>query len=232
MSSFDSRRYVPALRFHLLTRVYDPVVRWTTREATFKQRLLNQAAPSAGSRVLDLGCGTGTLALMVKRRQPGAEVVGIDPDPEILERARAKARTARLDIRLDQGFSTDLPYEDEAFNAVLSTLVLHHLTGEEKRRSVREIARVLRPGGELHVADWGRPSDPLMHTLFTAVRLGDGFEQTRDNAAGALPAIFEEGGLEQAVETDRLRTVFGTLSLYRAGKPSPGTSRLRHSDIL
>jgi SAM-dependent methyltransferase len=220
MSTHDSRRYVPALRFHLLTRLYDPVVRWTTREATFKQRLIAQAKPAAASRVLDLGCGTGTLALMVKRAQPSVDVVGIDPDPEILERARAKARDARLDIQLDQGFSTDLPYEDETFDTVLSTLVLHHLTGPDKRRSLREIARVLRPGGELHVADWGRPSDPLMRMLFLPVRLGDGIEQTRDNAAGALPQIFEQGGLEQATETDRLRTLFGTLSLYRARKPS------------
>jgi ubiquinone/menaquinone biosynthesis C-methylase UbiE len=141
MSTRDSRRYVPALRFHLLTRVYDPVVRWTTREATFKRRLIAQAAPAKGSRVLDLGCGTGTLALMVKRSQPSVQVVGIDPDPEILERARAKARGARLDIQLDEGFSTDLPYEDEAFDAVLSTLVLHHLTSADKRgRCERSLA--------------------------------------------------------------------------------------------
>jgi ubiquinone/menaquinone biosynthesis C-methylase UbiE len=219
MSTRDSRRYVPALRFHLLTGVYDPVVRWTTREATFKRRLIAQAAPAARSRVLDLGCGTGTLALMLKRSQPSVEVVGIDPDREILERARAKARDARLDIRFDEGFSTDLPYEEEAFDAVLSTLVLHHLTGPDKRQSLREIARVLRPGGELHVADWGRPSDPLMRVLFLPVRLGDGLEQTRDNAEGALPEIFAQGGLEHAAETGRLRTPFGTLSLYRARKP-------------
>lgn len=215
----STRDYVPALRFHLLTRLYDPVVRRTTREAEFKRRLIAQAGPAPGSRVLDLGCGTGTLALMVKRAQPGVQVVGIDPDPEILARARAKARDAGVEIQLDQGFSTDLPYEDEAFDAVLSTLVLHHLTGPDKRRSLTEIARVLRPGGELHVADWGRPSDPLMRVLFLPVRLGDGLEQTRDNAAGALPEIFERGGFDDAAETDRLRTAFGTLSLYRARKP-------------
>src|SRR5262245_16336555 len=98
MSTAGSGRYVPALRFHLLTRVYDPVVRWTTREATFKQRLLDQAGPAPGDRVLDLGCGTGTLAVMVKRRQPSAQVIGLDPDREILDRARAKAREAGLEI--------------------------------------------------------------------------------------------------------------------------------------
>src|SRR3954469_22150429 len=95
----------------------------------------------------------------------------------------------------------------------------HHLTGEDKRRTAREIARVLKPSGELHVADWGRPSDPLMALLFWQIRVFDGLEQTRENGAGALPAIFEECGLEDAAETDRLRTVFGTLAPYRARAP-------------
>ena len=156
---------------------------------------------------------------MVKRRQPGADVIGPDADSEILGRARAKAERAGVEIQLDQGFSTELPYDDGAFDVVLSTLVFHHLTGADKRRTAKQIARVLRPGGELHVADWGRPSDPLMRALFIQVRLGDGFAQTPDNAAGALPRMLEQSGLEQAVETERLRTVFGTLALYRAGKP-------------
>ena len=78
---------------------------------------------------------------------------------------------------------------------------------------------MLRPGGALHVADWGGASDPLMRLLFLPVRLGDGLEQTRDNAAGRLPEIFAGAGLGQAMETERLRTPFGTLALYRARTP-------------
>jgi ubiquinone/menaquinone biosynthesis C-methylase UbiE len=219
-----SDRYLPALRFSALTRVYDPTIRWTTREATFKRRLLEQAALQPGQRMLDLGCGTGTLAIMAKQAQPEAVLVGLDGDPEILERARAKARRAGVELQLDHGFSTELPYEDESFDLVLSTLFFHHLTGADKRRTAGEIVRVLRAGGELHVADFGRPADPLMRVLFGSVRLFDGLDQTRDNAAGALPAIFEQGGLEGAEETERLRTAFGTLALYRARRPSAGAS--------
>jgi ubiquinone/menaquinone biosynthesis C-methylase UbiE len=215
-------RYIPALRYHALTRLYDPAIRLTIREETFKSRLLAQADPAAGNRILDLGCGTGTLALMVKRRQPEARVTGLDADPEILARARAKAEAAELAIELDHGFSTELPYEDASFDLVLSSLFFHHLDRAAKEATAGEIARVLRPGGELHVADWGPPSDPLMWLAFAAIRLGDGLEPTRDNAQGALPEIFTGAGLEGAEETDRLRTMFGIMALYRARKARTG----------
>lgn len=220
-------RYLPALRLHSLTRLYDPVIRLTTREQTFKRRLLTRADPSTGDRVLDLGCGTGTLALMIKARVPGASMVGLDADPEILRIARRKARDAGIEIEFDEGLSTDLPYEDGSFDLVLSSLFFHHLRRETKDRTVAEIARVLRPGGELHVADWGPPSDPLMQVAFGIIRLADGLEPTRDNAAGRLPAIFDEAGLTRAAETDRLRTMFGVLSLFRAAKPIAPAPTLR-----
>jgi SAM-dependent methyltransferase len=213
-------RYIPALRFRALTRFFDPFIRVAMPERRFKQRLVEQAAPEPGQRVLDVGCGTGTLALLVESTQPGVEVIGLDADPEILERARGKAEAAGAGVRFDRGLSTELPYEDGSFDLVLSTLFFHHLTGADKRRTASEIARVLRPRGELHVADYGRPQDPLMRVLFGSVRLVDGLEQTRDNAAGALPRIFEQGGLEGAAETERMRTALGTLALLRARKPA------------
>jgi ubiquinone/menaquinone biosynthesis C-methylase UbiE len=208
--------YLPALRFQALTRLYDPVVRLTSREGRFKELLVDQAAAAAGQRILDLGCGTGTLALQVKQREPGAELVGLDADPEMLAQARRKAEQAGVELELTEGFSTELPYEDASFDRVLSTLFFHHLDPEPKRQTAREIARVLKKGGELHVADWGRPSDPVMAAAFLGIRLLDGFENTADNVRGELPAIFEEAGLRRAEQTDRLRTVLGTLALYRA----------------
>jgi SAM-dependent methyltransferase len=220
--------YLPALRFPALTRFFDPLVGVAMPERRFKRALVEQAAPKPGQRVLDIGCGTGTLAMMLKESAPEAEVVGLDADPEILDLARAKAEEAGVEIQLDEALSTELPYEDGSFDRVLSTLFFHHLTGADKRRTAAEIARVLRPGGELHVADWGRPPDPLMRAAITSVRLFDGFEQTRDNVAGALPAIFERAGLQRATETGRFRTVFGSLSLYRSRRPNPdGTGSAR-----
>jgi len=215
----EPRSYLPALRFPALTRIYDPLVRATTREGRFKELLIEQAAPGPGQRVLDLGCGTGTLAIEVKRREPRVEMAGLDADPEMLSRARRKAERAGVTLELDEGLATQLPYEDGSFDLVLSTLFFHHLDPQPKRRSAEEIARVLRDNGELHVADWGRPSDPAMAMAFLGIRLLDGFENTAENYRGELPAIFEEAGLEGAEQTDRLRTPFGTLALYRARRP-------------
>jgi ABC-type Fe3+-siderophore transport system permease subunit len=148
-----------------------------------------------------------------------AEAVGLDADPEMLQQARAKAAEAGVELRLDEGFSTELPYEDASFDLVLSTLFFHHLDPESKRVTAGEIARVLKPGGELRVADYGAPSDPLMALTFLGIRVFDGFDNTRDNFRGALPEIFERSGLSDAEQTGRLRTIFGTLAHYRAQRP-------------
>ena len=212
----DSGGYLPALRFRALTRLYDPIIGLGTRELHFKRALIEQAAIEPGHRVLDLGCGTGTLAIELKREEPGAELVGLDADPEMLDQARAKAEREGVELELTEGFSNELPYEDASFDRVLSTLFFHHLDPGPKRETAREIARVLRPGGQLHVADLGPPSDPVMWVAFLGLRLFDGFSNTEDNYRGELPAIFEAGGLKNAHATDRLRTVAGSLVLYRA----------------
>jgi cyclopropane fatty-acyl-phospholipid synthase-like methyltransferase len=104
-----SNSYIPALGYRWLTRFYDPVVRLTTREATFKEALLRQASIRDGHRILDLGCGTGTLVIMVKRAYPSAEVFGLDADPEALKLARTKLEEAGVEGQLDQGLASALP---------------------------------------------------------------------------------------------------------------------------
>jgi ubiquinone/menaquinone biosynthesis C-methylase UbiE len=215
MARADSR-YVPALGRDRLTSLYDPVVRYTTRERTFKKRLLDQARLAGTGDVLDLGCGTGTLALMAKDREPGANVVGLDGDPKMLDRARGKAAATGSAVRFDEGLSFELPYPDSSFDRVLSSLFFHHLERDGKERTLAEVRRVLRPGGELHVADWGRPANPLMRVLFTTIRLVDGAEPTRDNVEGALPLLFTEAGLEPAALRGSLSTAYGTLAFYSA----------------
>jgi ubiquinone/menaquinone biosynthesis C-methylase UbiE len=212
--------FVHALHFQRLTGLYDPLIRLTLREAKFKQRLLAQARLTAGGRILDLGCGTGTLAIWAKRQQPGADVSGLDGDPAVLDRARDKARAEGTAVDFTEAFSDRMPYADGSFDTVLSSLFFHHLTRETKERTVTEIVRVLRRGGELHVADWGPPDGLATRAAFFAVRLFDGMAPTSDNAAGALPGIFEAGGLADVHERARMRMAFGTLAFHSARRPA------------
>ena len=214
----DGGSYIPALRVRALTRFYDPVVALTTREHEFKRRLVDQLGPEPGQRILDLGCGTGTLALLVKGRQPEVAVSGLDADPEMLARAEEKAAEAGADVELSEGRSDAMPYADESFDAVVSTLFFHHLSRPVRDATAAEVLRVLAPGGELHVADWGRPADPLMGLAGLAIRALDGFEPTADNFAGRLPATFAAAGLTDVRTRSRMRTAFGTLAFHSARK--------------
>ena len=179
--------FIPALRYRTLTRIYDPVLRWAMREATFKCALIQQARVASQHRVLDIGCGTGTLTLMIKSAHPDADVVGIDADSQALEIARRKAAEHQLKLTFYRRMAFDIFYPSNCFDRVFSSLFLHHLTQKDKLRALREAFRVLQPGGELHLADWGRPRNALTKTGFLFVRMLDGFENTRDNACGLLP---------------------------------------------
>ena len=212
-------RFIPALRFEALTPVFDPLVRVTTRERTFKRRLLDLAAVRPGEAVLDIGAGTGTLALMVKEDVPDARVTGLDADPAILAQARSKAAESGADVDFVEGSGTELPFADGSFDVVLSTLFFHHLSGADKRAAAGEVRRVLKPGGRLHVADWGKPTGPGMAALFLPVRMVDGFDVTAENVRGELPAVFSGAGLADASLDGELRTPSGTLALYSAAKP-------------
>jgi ubiquinone/menaquinone biosynthesis C-methylase UbiE len=211
--------YVPALGYRWLTPLYDSAVRLTTRERLFKQALLDQASLAAGQEVLDLACGTGTLTIWARQREPRLRISGIDGDPAVLARARAKAQAVGLDIPFDQGLSTALPYADRRFDRVLSSLFFHHLGRDAKARSFREAWRVLKPGGQIHVADWGRAANPLMRAAYLGIQALDSFANTADNVQGLLPRLMQDAGFAGVAERKRFATMWGTLSLYRAVKP-------------
>ncbi|HVB34725.1 MAG TPA: methyltransferase domain-containing protein [Patescibacteria group bacterium] len=199
--------------------LYDPLVRATVRERRFKARLLAMAALRPGFRVLDMGCGTGTLAIMAKRAAPQASIAGIDADPAAIAIARKKAAREALPIEFHVGMAQQLPYRDRSFDRVLSTLFFHHLPHSGKQAALAEIARVLAPGGEAHVADFGLPANRLMLACFSLIRKLDGMETTEDNVMGRLPEMISQAGLASVRETARYSTVLGTIRLYRAASP-------------
>jgi ubiquinone/menaquinone biosynthesis C-methylase UbiE len=211
-----TEKYIPALRFDWLTPFYDPLLRWGMREETFKRQLIHQANIQPGQRVLDLGCGTGTLTILIKQSIPKAEVVGLDGDPMVLEIARSKAAKAGVDLTLDYGMAYRLPYPDGSFNRVLSSLVFHHLTREDKRRTIGEAYRVLRPGGEFRVVDFGKPYGLYGNLLSPFIKR---LEHASDNVRGMLPVMMREAGFEQAEEQAHFTTIVGSLSSVSAHKP-------------
>ena len=217
--------YVPALRFRWLTQCYDPVIALTVRERTFKQQLITQATLSNHHALLDVGCGTGSLAIWVKDRYPLAEVYALDGDNKILSIARHKAQQANTLIQFDEGYAEALPYRDETFDRVVSSLFFHHLLRPQKQNTLMEILRVLKPGGECHIADWGKPTNRLMRLLFYSIQLLDGFATTRDHVDGLLPVLINDSGFENVTEHPEIQTLFGTLSLISACKPEQGNDQ-------
>lgn len=221
MAEGAERSFKPALSFDRLTPLFDPVIALTGRDHGFKRRVLEHAHLQPGEDVLDLGCGTGTLAVAAAESQPTARIVGLDADPAILERARGKAADAGADISFDEGLSTALPYGPASFDVVLSTYFFHHLRDEDKQRTLSELMRVLRPGGRLVVGDLGRPHDPVMRFAVRAtVQVLDGRRTTSANVEGKLPGFLAEAGFTEVDVVDRLRAPIGSIEVLTASRPA------------
>jgi SAM-dependent methyltransferase len=207
------RAYVPAAGSDWLLALYDPLS-WLLGTRDLHRVLVEQADLRAGQRVLEIGCGTGNLTILAKQLHPQVEMAGLDPDPKALARARRKAERAGVELQWNLGFADQLPYEDGALDRVLSSLMLHHLSTDAKRAALREVARVLRPGGSLHVLDFGgshAASDGLLARLFHS--RGD----LRDNLEGRIPGLMREAGLSEPSELASRPTLFGRVGYWRAG---------------
>jgi len=211
-----SSNFVPALRFKALTRFYDPVVRLTTRERTVKSALIDYAGVPPGATVVDLGCGTGTLTIGLKRKYPSARVIGLDADPAILEFAKAKADVAGIDVEFVECCASDMPFASGSADRFVSSLFFHHLQADIKKRVLSESFRILAADGELHISDWGKPENVLMRLLFYPVQLLDGFSNTRENVQGLLPDLIMDAGAGNVAEMTSFSTMFGSLRLLRA----------------
>lgn len=212
----EHRSFLPAAGHDLFLPLYDPIQRLLGGDAA-RDELLAEATLEPGMRVLDIGCGTGSFAVQILIAAPGVQVVGIDPDPKALARAERKLAQAGLSAHLDQGYADALPYPVHSFDRVFSTFMFHHLDADAKAKTLREALRVLRPGGRLHLLDFGgsqaRPSGLLARLLHSG-------ETLRDNYGGRVPALMADSGFAEAAESGSRRTLFGPVARYRALAPA------------
>ena len=208
------RPYLPAAGHDWALPLYDPVVKLLGGDRPLRA-LVDQADLHPGHRVLDVGCGTGTLAVMLKTRHPDVDVVGLDPDPKALFRARRKAYGAKVAVQLDRGFSDELPYPDGSFDRVFSSFMLHHLEPDEKDRTVREVRRVLKPGGLFHLLDFGG-SGPSSEGL--VARWFHTHHRLQDNFGGRILTLLSQAGFADAKEVAEGRLFFARIAYYRAAR--------------
>lgn len=206
------RTYIPAAGHDWLLPLYDPLQKWLLGGFAYRA-LVDQARLQPGQRVLEIGCGTGNVVMLIKQLHAQVDAVGLDPDPKALARARRKAQRAGSSIQLDRGFADALPYAAESFDRVFSSFMFHHLTLDVKAGALREARRVLKPGGSLHLLDFGG-AHVRAHGFFA--RLIHSPDLMKDNTGDRIPTLLREAGFATAAEIADRSTLFGHIAYFRA----------------
>jgi SAM-dependent methyltransferase len=215
MIGHQQRDFLPAAGRDVFLPLYDPLVK-LMGAARARDELIRQASIEPNQRVLDLGCGTGTLVVLLKRKYPAAQIVGLDPDPKALQRAKKKVRRAGVSVQLDEGFADQLPYGKGTFDRVLSSFMLHHLEEPEREKTLREVLRVLKPGGSLHLLDFAGGEDGAQglwgRLLNSHARMGD-------NSAQRIVQLMRHAGFTNVEKVKDGSMLFGLMptAYYKAG---------------
>lgn len=221
--------HTPPLGYAVFTPLYDIAIALLTREKLWRRRLVQALAPQENDRILDVGSGTGSLALAIYRHSPASSYLGIDPDTDAIDRARRKVEKAGVNAQFSKGYLTkDTFIDGETPTKIVSSLVLHQVPIDEKRRILDSMFAVLQSGGTIHIADYGEQSSRLMKALFRiTVQSLDGVSDTQPNADGVIPKLMTEAGFSGVEEHERIPTLTGMIAIYRGVKNEGASAKMR-----
>lgn len=189
-------KFVPACSFDFLTPLYDSLTGLVGFGRSLQKKVLRMLQMRDGESFLDVGCGTGTLAILVQQTYPHSRIVGLDADKKILGIAKKKAEKAKHSIEFIQAYAEKMPFPSHSFNIVVSTLTFHHVPTEIKKLALKEIHRVLKPEGRFLLADFGKPLNFLWKIFFACGQLFEEGEYLKDNLEGKLPIFLREAGFQ------------------------------------
>ncbi len=214
-SEHHQREFLPAAGHDFFLPLYDPIVNLMGFDRS-RQELISQANIKPDHQILDIGCGTGTFVVLLKRQYPTAQVIGLDPDPKALRRAKTKVRRAAVSVQLDRGFSDELPYQRESFDRVFSSFMFHHLEEQEREKTLKEVFRVLKPGGSFHLLDF--VADHATHGFLD--RLFHSHARLKDNTHERILQLMNRAGFTNAEKVKEGSMFFGLMrtAYYRASK--------------
>ncbi|HEU5239853.1 MAG TPA: class I SAM-dependent methyltransferase [Pyrinomonadaceae bacterium] len=205
------KSYIPAAGSDWLLPLYDPITKLMGLE-TARRKLLDQAALRPLSRVLEIGCGTGSFSILIKQIHADVDVIGLDPDPKALARAKRKTERAGVSIQFDRGFSDSLPYDEGTFDYVFSSMMFHHLKIEEKEKTLREVHRVLKPGGLFAMLDLEKPEGNVSTLLG---RLFHSNHVLKDNSEDRILTLIAEAGFVNAKTVGHRNLLIGRIAYYQ-----------------
>ena len=184
----------------------------------FREILVKNIRATANELLLDFGTGTAETAILIKKQMPAVNITGVDIDVNILNIAERKIQKEKIEIQLLAYDGCNLPFSNNYFDKIVSCLVFHHLSPDNKRQALSEIFRILKPGGKMYIADWGLERNKIKSRLLNVFKHFHAFKYIVEQGKGLLPVYIQNAGFKNVIETGYLKTITGTLCYYEAEK--------------